>query len=275
MRPEALPLLVGIGIVGSLLLLGGLVYALLRQLRRRRFLPPARYRGPSIVLMLVLTLVLTTAVTLPFMSDAAALVLGEGELTLAGAIVLLTSTQISLLLIAWAFVFRPNAVAFAMPLLGSNRMRALGAGIGWGSLAWIVASALTLAIVVLLERLGVEPEIQLAEQAIAELNPALVVVAVVVLAPIAEEIFFRGVAFNAWLAERGRRFAYIGSAALFAVIHVSLVSVLPIFLLGLALAWIYRRTGSLVGPIAMHATVNGISVAIALLVRYEVIRLPS
>lgn len=275
MRPEALPILIGLGLVGSLFLLGGLVYALLRQLRRRRFLPAERYRGPSIVLMLVLSLVLTTAVTLPFMSDAAALVLGEGELTLGGAIVLLTSTQITLLLISWAFVFRTDAVAFAMPLLGSNRLRAMGAGIGWGVLAWIVASALTFAMVVLLERLGVEPELQVAEQAIAALDPVLIVLAVVVLAPVAEEIFFRGVAFNAWLAERGRRFAYIGSAALFAVIHVSLVSVLPIFLLGLALAWVYRRTASLVAPIAMHATVNGISVTIALLERYEVIRLPA
>jgi membrane protease YdiL (CAAX protease family) len=99
-------------------------------------------------------------------------------------------------------------------------------------------------------------------------------VAVVILAPIAEEVFFRGVVFNAWLREGGRRWAYIGSAALFAVIHLSLVSLLPIFLLGLALAWVYERTGNLLAPIAMHATVNGISVALALLVRFDVVRLP-
>ena len=49
---------------------------------------------------------------------------------------------------------------------------------------------------------------------------------------------------------------------------------MPIFLLGLALAWIYQRTGNLLAPIAMHATVNGISVALALLVRFDVVRLP-
>ncbi len=275
LRPEAAPILVGLGILGSVLLVGGLVYTLLRQLRRRRLLPPHRYRGPSIVLQVALVIVAATAATLPFLPDAAALVLGEGEATLAGAIVILTSTQAALLLVSWLFVLRPRAIAFAMPLLGSQRARPLLAGAGWGVLAWVVASALTYAIVVLLERLGVEPALQAAEQAIASLNPVLVVLAVVVLAPIAEEIFFRGVAFNAWLAERGRRFAYIGSAALFAVIHASLVSLLPIFLLGLALAWVYRRTGSLLAPIAMHAMVNGISVTIALLDRYEVIRLPS
>jgi membrane protease YdiL (CAAX protease family) len=40
------------------------------------------------------------------------------------------------------------------------------------------------------------------------------------------------------------------------------------------LAWIYDRTGTLLAPIAMHATVNGISVALALLVRFDVVRLP-
>lgn len=257
-----------------MLLLGGLVYTLARQLLRRRLLPASRYRGPSVVLQLVLAVVLATLATLPFMTDAAALVLGEGELTLTGAVVLLTSTQAALLLVSWLFVFRARAVAFALPLLGSDRTRALVAGAGWGVVAWLVASAVTLAMVALLERLGLPAEPQPAEQAIATLEPWLVIVAIVVLAPIAEEVFFRGVAFNAWLAERGRRFAYIGSAVLFAAIHASLISLLPIFLLGLALAWVYRRTRSLLAPIAMHATVNGISVTLALLVRYEVIRLP-
>ena len=126
----------------------------------------------------------------------------------------------------------------------------------------------------ILERVGIGVEPQAAERAIATVDPVLVVVAVVILAPIAEEVFFRGVVFNAWLRERGRRWAFIGSAALFAVIHVSLVAVVPIFLLGLALAWIYTRTGNLLAPMAMHATVNGISVAVALLARFEVIRLP-
>lgn len=273
-RPEVAPILIGLGVVGSLMLVGGLVYALLRQLRRRRFLPLDRYRGPSIVLQLALVFVVATAATLPFTADAAALILGEGEPTLAGAIVILTSTQAALLIVSWVFVLRPRAIAFAMPLLGSERLRPLLAGVGWGVLAWVVASAVTFAMVALLERLGLPPEPQAAEQAIAALEPWLVVLAVVVIAPIAEEVFFRGIAFNAWLHERGRRLAYIGSASLFAVIHASLVSLLPIFLLGLALAWVYRRTRSLVAPIAMHATFNAISVVIALLVRHEVIRLP-
>ena len=81
---------------------------------------------------------------------------------------------------------------------------------------------------------------------------------------------------NLWtpLSEAGRRWAFFGSAALFAAIHLSLLSLLPIFVLGLGLAWVYDRTKSLLAPMAMHATVNGISVALALLVRFDVVRLP-
>src|SRR5690606_33705472 len=103
---------------------------------------------------------------------------------------------------------------------------------------------------------------------LAVVHPVIAVLAIVVAAPIAEEIFFRGVVFNAWLREGGVRVAFIGSALLFAVIHLSVVAVLPIFLLGLALAWVYRRTGNILAPIGMHATVNGLSVGIVLLDRY-------
>ena len=100
------------------------------------------------------------------------------------------------------------------------------------------------------------------------------IVAVVILAPTAEEVFFRGVVLNAWLREAGRRWAYIGSATLFAAIHVSLVALLPIFLLGLTLGWVYERKRNLLAPIALHATFNGMTVALALLDRYDIIKPP-
>lgn len=259
---------------GAVLFVTGLVYTAIRQIRVRRFLPPERYRGPSIFILLALVLVLATLLTAPFAADADALLSGEGDLTFLGGIALLISTQLALLLVAWLFVLLPRALDALPSLPGADPGRALRAGFGWGLVAWLGATMASAGVVLVLEQLGVEPEPQTAERAIALLEPWLVIVAVVFLAPIAEEIFFRGIVFNAWLREGGRRRAYLGSSVLFAVIHISLVALVPIFLLGLALAWIYRRTGSLLAPIAMHATVNGISVAIALLVRFELIRLP-
>jgi membrane protease YdiL (CAAX protease family) len=263
-----------IALAGAVIFVCGLVYSAVREIRIRRFLPPERYRGPNVLVLLALVLVFASVANVPFGDDATALVLGDGELTLIGATIILVSTQAALLLVSWLFVYRPRALAGLPRFPGRDALRAAALGAGWGVAAWVVSTLLIGIAAVVLEQLGVEPEPQAAERAIELLNPVLVVLAIVVLAPIAEEVFFRGVVFNAWLREGGRRFAFIGSAVLFAVIHVSLVSLLPIFVLGLMLAWIYNRTGTLVAPIAMHATVNGISVALALLVRFDVVRLP-
>lgn len=263
-----------LAILGAFLFVAGLLYVAIRQLRVRRFLAPERYRGPSVLLLLLLVFVITAILTAPFGSDATALVLGTGVLTALGAAVILLATQVSLLLVSWFLVFLPGALSALPSLPGRDPIGALRRGFGWGIVAWVGSTLVVAAVVWILERVGIGVEPQAAERAIATVDPVLVVVAVVILAPIAEEVFFRGVVFNAWLRERGRRWAFIGSAALFAVIHVSLVAVVPIFLLGLALAWIYTRTGNLLAPMAMHATVNGISVAVALLARFEVIHLP-
>jgi membrane protease YdiL (CAAX protease family) len=263
-----------LALAGALIFVSGLVYSAVRQIRIRRFLAPERYRGPNVLVLLALVLVFASVANVPFGDDATALVLGDGELTLIGATIILVSTQAALLLVSWLFVFRPNALADLPGFPGREPLKAVALGVAWGVAAWVVSTLLVGIVAVLLQQIGIEPEPQAAERAIELLDPVLVAVAIVVIAPIAEEVFFRGVVFNAWLRESGRRFAFIGSALLFAIIHVSLVSLLPIFALGLMLAWIYDRTGTLVAPIAMHATVNGISVALAFLVRFDVVRLP-
>jgi membrane protease YdiL (CAAX protease family) len=263
-----------LALIGAVAFVAGLVYTAVRQIRVRSYLAPVRYRGPSVLILIVLVLVIATVVNAPFGADATALLLGDGELTLLGATVILVSTQLALLLVSWLFVHRPRALAGLPSFPGRDAAGALRTGLGWGVLAWIGSTIVLAAVVWILEQLGQPPEPETAERAIAMLDPILVVVAIVILAPIAEEVFFRGVVFNAFLREGGRRWAFIGSAALFSLIHLSLVSLVPIFLLGLALAWVYDRTGNLLAPIAMHATVNGISVALALLVRFDVVRLP-
>jgi ABC-2 type transport system permease protein len=202
------------------------------------------------------------------------LLIGDGQLTFLGAVVILVSTQVALLIVSWLFVYRPNALAALPRFPGPDAGAALLAGLGWGIVAWLVSTAAILAAAFALEQLGIPPEPQTAELAIEVLDPWLVVLAVVIVAPVAEEAFFRGVVFNAWRREAGRRWAFFGSAALFAAIHLSLLSLMPIFLLGIGLAWVYDRTKSLLAPMVMHATVNGISVALALLVRFDVLRLP-
>lgn len=90
------------------------------------------------------------------------------------------------------------------------------------------------------------------------------VVAAVVLAPVSEELFFRGLTYRVLRARMRARLAMPLSAAFFALLHVSVGTSLVasgllfmlIFLLGIALAWLVERRQSLIGPIAMHATFN-------------------
>jgi membrane protease YdiL (CAAX protease family) len=264
-----------LAIIGAAAFVAGLVYIALRQIRVRSYLPPERYRGPAVLVLVLLVLAVALLLTAPFGDDATALVLGEGELTILGSVVILVASQVGMLLISWLLVFRPRALA-GLPLPpGSNAAGAVLSGVGWGVVATIGASLLGAAVLFVLESLGIEAGPQTAEQAISRIDPWLAVLAVVILAPIAEEVFFRGVVFNALLREAGSRWAYIGSAALFAVIHLEPVAMLPLFALGLALAWVYQRTRNLLAPIAMHATVNGIAVALVLLDRFDIIRPPT
>jgi uncharacterized protein len=255
-------------LVGAIAFVIGLVYVAIRQIRVRSVLPPERYRGPSAFVLLALALVIGAILTAPFTADAVALESGEGQLSLLGSAVILVAAQTGLLVVGYLLVYRPRALAALPSFPGRDALGAVVAGLGYGVLAWFGSTVVLVVVTILLDALGQPPPVGPAEQAIAMLDPWLVVIAIVIFAPIAEELFFRGIVFNAWLREAGLVWAYVGSAALFAAIHLSLASLLPIFLLGLALAWVYRRTGSLLAPIVMHATVNGISVAVALAVRF-------
>jgi membrane protease YdiL (CAAX protease family) len=263
-----------LALAGAVAFVAGLVYAATRQLRVRRYLPPERYRGPAVLLLLALVVVVATIFQIPFGNDILALTGEGGELTPLGAAVVLLSTPVALLLVSWWFVLRPRALAGLPSWMGLDPVRALGIGVLAGIGMWVVGNLVGAAVIALLQALGIGVDTQLAERAVETLDPWLVVLVVIFLAPVAEELFFRGVVFNAWLREGGVRWAFIGSTLLFALIHLSIAAFVPILLLGFALAWIYRRTQSLLAPIALHATFNGISVVLVLLTRFDILKPP-
>jgi nitrite reductase/ring-hydroxylating ferredoxin subunit len=95
---------------------------------------------------------------------------------------------------------------------------------------------------------------------------SLAVAAAVVAAPIAEEFFFRRV-LQGWLersvAPGDAASAIVGSAAAFALAHTGQgLAWLPLFLFGIVLGWLSRRTGSIVPCILLHAAFNAVSIAI-------------
>jgi membrane protease YdiL (CAAX protease family) len=261
-------------VAGAILAGAGLVWLAVRGVLVRRGLESTRYRGPSIFVLLLLAIFISTAAVIPFSADVSVLASGHGQMSQLGALALLTSTQVALLAVTWLFVLLPDAL-HGLALLGRSTLaRSVGMGLGFGVIAWLGATLVSALAAWALESVGIPPEPQAAEQALSIVDPLIAVPAVVIVAPIAEELFFRGVAFNAWLREHGYRRALFGSSALFALIHGSLLALLPIFLLGLGLAFVYGRSRSLLAVMVMHATVNGISVALALAVRYDLFKLP-
>jgi len=260
--------------LGGLLLIVGLVTNAIRALVVRGALPAERYRGPAIGVLLLLAVIVAAIVSLGAGTTAAALLDG-GELSVGGTLLLLTSTQFSLLAIVGLLVVAPRALVGVRLLPESGLARSLGIGLLAAVPAWIGATLLAYLWTALLEGIGLVQGVAIAEAVVERGDPTVVLVAFVVVAPIAEELFFRGVAYNAWIRERGPRFALYGSAALFALIHGSVFALAPIFALGIALALLYRRTGSLPAAMAMHAGFNAISVVLTLLVRQGILNLPT
>lgn len=84
-----------------------------------------------------------------------------------------------------------------------------------------------------------------------------------ILGPLGEEVFFRGFLFGA-LATRMRVAAAIAvSAAVFALLHMEVGVLIPIFVAGLLLTWLYARTGSLWPAFLAHLGQNLLALLIA------------
>jgi len=92
-------------------------------------------------------------------------------------------------------------------------------------------------------------------------------VSVVLLAPLAEEAFFRGFVFQGLRKWLRPGWAIVISAAVFGIAHLIPLIMLPIFGLGILLASIVHARKSIVPSIAAHMTFNGIQFAILVAAR--------
>lgn len=96
------------------------------------------------------------------------------------------------------------------------------------------------------------------------LTPALPqLVLVCVLAPVLEEMLFRGIILRSFLVQYERWYAIAGSAVVFGFAHGNLYQFVGASLFGLFAGWLYERTRSLVPSIALHAAINTGTMALA------------
>lgn len=85
--------------------------------------------------------------------------------------------------------------------------------------------------------------------------------------PMVEELFFRGFFYNAAKKRVGIFWATIVTASVFALLHAHLVGFLPILALGILLAYVYEKTGSLVSSVTVHMVHNLAMVFLVFLVK--------
>jgi membrane protease YdiL (CAAX protease family) len=151
----------------------------------------------------------------------------------------------------------------AVGALGIRPTR-LGPALGWG-LAVMVAYWISTGIVVSI--FGKPPEQEITQE-IKEETAALALAGYIgitcMLAPLAEEVFFRGFLFPVLRSRWGTAAGVIATGALFSLVHASgspAEALIVLFVLGAGLCLLYLRTGSLLPCIGVHALNNAIAFA--------------
>jgi uncharacterized protein len=257
--------------LAAMVLLGiGLTFAAGSQAIERGRRPDLAYRGPSPVLAFLAVVVFTFVALIVVLAPLSAL--GLDVQSPAATTLNLLITMVLYVAVIRLLVVGPGALSWremgvVRPDVGALRDLLLGA------LLAIPVVVVTLVLGGLLSRF-LEPS----PSALPEASDAAGIVAnlvtAAILAPIGEELFFRGFTTTAWARTSGARTAIIRGAVFFALAHVltqfdasfgtgvqralfSFVALLPV---GLALGWVFLSRRSLYAAIGLHAAFNAIQV---------------
>lgn len=258
---------------GSLTLGLGLVAAAGAQAIERRDRADLAYRGPWPGLVFVASVPLTILAALPLVLlgfDASAPITTLLSVCATDAIwlALIALTVVGTGALRWTEI--------GVGVSGTPLAR-IGADVVLGAMAAIpVLLATGLITGLLVQLVGTTPEssIPVPHDAV---SLAVVLLAAAVVAPIGEEIFYRGFVTTAWARGLGPTAAILRGGLFFALVHVltiggadfshasqaafiAFVARIPI---GLTLGWIFVRRRSLPASIALHATFNAVLVLLA------------
>ena len=127
----------------------------------------------------------------------------------------------------------------------------------WGTLLWVALFSLGTIIPLsfLYEQLGIEMDENTQQIITSMMKEPWGYVAVGILAPLAEEVVFRGAILRTLLGIMSKKNHWVAimiSAVIFGVVHANLAQFINALLMGLLLGWMYYRTGSLVPGILLH-----------------------
>jgi len=177
-----------------------------------------------------------------------------------GATVVQDAALVGSALVFARMAARPRASQFGL------RATRFWPSAGWLALTWLGFFVFS---VVWIAALGIHQKDDLPDQLGADSSTAaLVAVAVLVcvVAPVAEEVFFRGYFFTALRNWKGVWPAAILTGVVFGAIHAGSAPVgylVPLAVFGFGLCLLYWRTGSLYPCIALHALNNSLAFGVS------------
>lgn len=119
---------------------------------------------------------------------------------------------------------------------------------------------------------GITPDMQDVVRWVLEEKSLFVLVCLIffgiIIAPIIEEILFRGFLQSALKNSIGGRYAVVVSAFLFAAIHMDVFAFLQIFILGILLGYLYERSQTLAASVIVHILHNSLTLVFLLYFKY-------
>ncbi len=194
---------------------------------------------------------MATIVLLGQMCKLAGLPLDPGIVVIFGTVLLL--------LPVWYLALHKYRATLAD--LGLRRFRPAAVGLGCGlMLASLLFNLIYSALLAVFD-LSMQPDIAIMFNSTQ--FPLVLVLGGALVAPFVEEVFFRGFVFTGLQHRWGWKAAAVVSSGLFAMAHVVPTSIVPIFILGLIFAYLYKISGSIWPAILMHMLTNTLALSAA------------
>jgi membrane protease YdiL (CAAX protease family) len=279
-------------VILALLLIGvgGIALSGASALQRRVDTPAAGWRGPGPLAIFWTTIPwallaqLLVAALLTALGAATALSTPLGTLALAAASNLATVLIVGLVVVGsgavrWRDLVLATPAASPKTLPPPDRRGGLAGDLFWGvALALPILSAAGLFATLVMNGTGLSAPVVL-PPTLNAVDLAANVLTAGLIAPIGEELLYRGVIAQAWARQSSARRAILFSAVVFAFAHtltvggtsvgdaasVAVVAFAVRLPLGIALGWLWIRRRSLVATIALHASYNLAIVAVVAL----------
>jgi membrane protease YdiL (CAAX protease family) len=201
--------------------------------------------------LVVLSLLVVAAIPFAFLARSGSLDLNFGLAISLGELLLLVPV--------WLLAMRRYGVGWDALGLRSFKWKMIGLGCGLMLLS--IAFNFIFGLFLGLFGLRIQPDLI---PIFAQLSsPWLLLIGGAIVAPIVEEIFFRGFVFAGLRPRYGWQRAALISSALFALIHLTPTAILPILLLGYIFAYLYQRSNSIWPAILMHSATNALALGAA------------